>query len=120
MVIQDPGQSLPHTHAPATPMAIPDPSASSGGSWRLPLGLQQAGPLAETLWTSKHITWPWPLTTAVVALVECDIGACKIVDELVLSNEESALSGDGIIDGGGEAGLGAVEGAYPATVNAQL
>lgn len=55
-----------------------------------------------------------------VALMECGIGACKIVDELVLPNEEGALSGDGVVDGGGEAGLGAVEGAYPATVNAQL
>lgn len=55
-----------------------------------------------------------------VALVECDIGACKIVDELVLPNEEGALCSNGIVDGGGEAGLGAVEGAYPAAVNAQL
>lgn len=55
-----------------------------------------------------------------VALVECDIGACKIVDELVLPNEEGALCGNSVVDGGGEAGLGTVEGAYPAAVNAQL
>lgn len=52
--------------------------------------------------------------------MECGIGAREIVDELVLPNEEGALGGDGIIDGSSEAGLGAVEGAYPATVNAQL
>ena len=55
-----------------------------------------------------------------VGLMECGIGAGKIVDELVLPNEEGALGGDGIIDGGGEVGLGTVEGAYPAAVNAQL
>lgn len=52
--------------------------------------------------------------------MECDVGACKIVDELVLSNEEGALCSDGVVDGGGELGLGAVKGAYPAIVNAQL
>lgn len=52
--------------------------------------------------------------------MEYGIAACKIVDELVLPNEEGALCGDGIVDGGGEVTLGAVEGAYPATVNAQL
>lgn len=55
-----------------------------------------------------------------VALVECDVGACKIVDELVLPNEEGALGGNGVIDGGSEVGPGAVDGVYPATVNAQL
>ena len=55
-----------------------------------------------------------------IVLVECGVGACEIVDELVLPDEEGALSGNGIVDGGSEAGLGAVEGAYPATVNAQL
>lgn len=55
-----------------------------------------------------------------VAFVEYDIVAYKIVDELVLPNEKGALCSDGIVDGGGEVILGAVEGAYPATVNAQL
>lgn len=55
-----------------------------------------------------------------VALVEYGIVACKIVDELVLPNKKGALCGDGIVDGGSEVTLGAVEGAYPATVNAQL
>lgn len=52
--------------------------------------------------------------------MECDIGAREIIDELVLPDEEDALSGDGVVDGGGEVGVGAVEGAYPATVDAQL
>lgn len=55
-----------------------------------------------------------------VTLVEYGIVARKIVDQLVLPNEEGALCGNGIVDGGGEVTLGAVEGAYPATVNAQL
>lgn len=60
------------------------------------------------------------LTAAVTAVVQCSIGACEIVDKLVLPNKEGALGGDGIIDGSREVSLGAVEGAYPATVNAQL
>lgn len=65
-----------------------------------------------------------PLTAAVAAPVavpvEREVGACDVVDELVLADEEHALGGDGVEDGGSEAGLGAVEGAYPAAVNAQL
>lgn len=87
------------------------------GSLRQPLGLQQAVPLSRPLgtWPSHNL-----LTAAMVALVEYGIVACKIVDELVLPNKKGALCGDGIVDGGGEVTLGAVEGAYPATVNAQL
>lgn len=52
--------------------------------------------------------------------MEGEIGAGKIVDKLILPNEESALGGNGIIDGGSKTGLRAVEGAYPATVDVQL
>lgn len=89
-------------------------------------GLRWMGSLGCPLWGSHRQDPPLPprcqgpLTTAVVALVEGNIGACKIVDKLVLPNEESALRSNGIIDGGSKTGLRAVEGADPATVNVQL
>lgn len=67
---------------------------------------------------------PYPkssvLTAAMAFVEECDVGACEIVDKLVLSNEERALGGNGVMDGGWEAKNGTVEGADPATVNTQL
>lgn len=63
---------------------------------------------------------PGPLTTAVVAFMEGEVSACKIVDQLVLPDEESAFGGNGVIDGSRKNCLRAVEGAYPATVNVQL
>lgn len=47
-----------------------------------------------------------------VVFVECDIGVREIIDELVLSDEEDVFSGDGVVDGGGEVGVGVVEGVY--------
>lgn len=43
---------------------------------------------------------PSVLTAAMAFVIERAIGACEIVDELVLSNEERALSGNGVMDGG--------------------
>lgn len=51
--------------------------------------------------TPEYVTQPVTLTAATFALVECGVGACEIVDELVLPDEEGALSGNGIVDGGG-------------------
>lgn len=90
----------------ASPTAMPAPGTFCGGVHRG--ALPRRG--------SCHS----PLTTAAVSLIECGIGACEIVDQLVLPNEEGALGGNSVIDGGREARLGAVEGAHPATVNAQL
>lgn len=63
---------------------------------------------------------PSILTAAAVFVIERAVGACVIVDELVLSNEECTLGGNGIMDSGREAKSGTVEGANPATVNTQL
>lgn len=43
---------------------------------------------------------PSVLTAAAASVVERAVCACEIVDELVLSNEERALGGDGVMDGG--------------------
>ena len=47
---------------------------------------------------------PYPkssvLTAAMAFVEERDVGACEIVDKLVLSNEERALGGNGVMDGG--------------------
>lgn len=43
---------------------------------------------------------PIVLTAAMAFVKERAVGACEIVDELVLSNEERALGGNGIMDGG--------------------
>lgn len=43
---------------------------------------------------------PSVLTTAMAFVKERAVGACEIVDKLVLSNEERALGGNGVMDGG--------------------
>lgn len=108
--IKDLGKSLQHplpTHGNASP------GASSG--W-VHWGALPGTPTSRT----SSLRCQGPLTTAAVALMEGEIGAGKIVDKLILPNEESALGGNGIIDGGSKTGLRAVEGAYPATVDVQL
>lgn len=117
-MIQDLGKSL--QHPPPHPRQFQSQVPQQMGSLRRPPGAPTGSLLPEAPEAPGHMTRPHDLTAAMVALVEYAIGACEIVDKLVLPNEEGALSGDGVEDGGSEAGLGAVEGSYPATVNAQL
>lgn len=45
-------------------------------------------------------TQPSILTAAMAFVEECAVGACEVVDQLVLSNEERALGGNGVMDSG--------------------